>query len=257
MSDPPDLRADSRGSQPADPSLPGLGEAQTRASTSDSTEALGAAEFALGLEYERAYWDRGVHLLAGVDEVGRGPLAGPVMAAAVILNPELPPIPGIRDSKQLDLEARLELDGRIRETALAWGLGAASVREIDRLNILRATRLAMERALRAAQSRLPRPLDHVVIDGLPMKGLAWEHDAVVKGDDRVVSVACASILAKVCRDRLMGQLAPRYPAYGWERNVGYGTGHHRDALRSLGPTPHHRVTFGLEQMSLFESADVS
>jgi ribonuclease HII len=123
---------------------------------------------------------------------------------------------------------------------MAVGIGAASVREIDRLNILVCTRLAMSRAL----TQLPLVPDHVVVDGLPVAGLGWEHDAVVGGDGRVHSIACASILAKVVRDRLMVRLSRRYPGYGWETNVGYGTAEHRSALERLGPTPHHRLSFG-------------
>lgn len=197
------------------------------------------------LSYERAFWDRGLPRVAGVDEVGRGPLAGPVVAAAVVL-PEGVFVPGATDSKLLDRAARDELEPRILEAAEAVGLGAASVREIDRLNILVATRTAVERALRS----LERPPDHVVLDGLPMKGLSWEHDAVVGGDALVHSVACASILAKVCRDRLMCRLAERYPEYDWHANVGYATAAHRDAIRAHGPTPHHRLSFGLLQLDL-------
>ena len=142
--------------------------------------------------------------------------------------------------------AREEVARRIREQAVAVTVGAASAREIDEINILRATARAMERAIR----RLPGRPDHIVVDGLPMRDLAWEHEAVVGGDALVHSIACASIVAKVCRDRLMTRLAPRYPEYGWERNMGYGTEEHRAALRRLGPTPHHRLTFGMEQLEL-------
>ena len=173
-----------------------------------------------------------------MDEVGRGPLAGPVVAAAVIL-PEGTVIDGATDSKELDAEAREELAGVIRDRAHAVALGAASVREIDRANILVATAWAMNRALR----RLPVKPDHVVVDGLPMKSLRWKHEAVVGGDGLVHSVSCASIVAKVCRDRLMTKLAKRYPGYGWDHNVGYATREHRDALDRLGSTPHHRQSF--------------
>jgi ribonuclease HII len=180
-----------------------------------------------------------------VDEVGRGPLAGPVVAAAVVLKPGTS-VPGARDSKALSKSRREALAREILSNAAAVSLGAASVREIDRLNILVSTRLAMSRALR----RLPDPPEHVVVDGLPVKGLEWAHEAIVGGDDRVHSIACASILAKVVRDRLMGRLALRYPGYGWETNMGYGTAQHLAALRGLGPTPHHRLTFGGVQMDL-------
>jgi len=189
------------------------------------------------LEYERRFWGRG-HSVAGVDEVGRGPLAGPVVAAAVIL-PEGMLVEGADDSKVLDAEQRLELFDKIRSCATCVGVGAASVREIDRRNILRATTVAMQRAL----TRLSVQPDHVVVDGLPVKYLGREHEAVVDGDALVHSIACASIVAKVIRDRLMQRLALRYPGYAWDKNVGYGTPEHLAAIDALGVTPHHRLTF--------------
>ncbi len=196
------------------------------------------------LEYERRFWGREL-LVAGVDEAGRGPLAGPVVAAAVVL----PPggfVDGADDSKRLGAAAREEICARILRTARGVSVGAASVREIDRNNILRATTLAMRRALDA----LPLRPDRVVVDGLPVRELGWEHDAVVGGDGLVHSVACASIVAKVTRDRLMARLARRYPGYGWERNMGYGTGEHLAAIRELGVSPHHRLTFVGPQFTL-------
>ena len=189
------------------------------------------------LEYERRFWGCG-RSVAGVDEAGRGPLAGPVVAAAVIL-PEGVCIDGADDSKALAAEDRLEIYGRIMAGARCVGLGAASVREIDRRNILRATTVAMQRAL----ARLAVAPDHVVVDGLPVKHLGREHEAVVDGDALIHSIGCASIVAKVVRDRLMHRLAPRYPGYAWDRNVGYGTAEHRAAIDVLGVTPHHRLTF--------------
>lgn len=197
------------------------------------------------LEYELGFWGRGVSTVAGVDEVGRGPLAGPVVAAAVIL-PEGVVVEGATDSKALSHGQRVELAEEIYARAAAVAVGAASVREIDRINILKATTRAMDRALRS----LPEAPGHVVVDGLPVAGLAWEHDAVVGGDGLVHSISCASIVAKVVRDRLMVRLAKRYPAYGWERNMGYGTADHRQALRDEGITPHHRTSFGLLQLEL-------
>jgi ribonuclease HII len=189
------------------------------------------------LEYERRFWGLG-RSVAGVDEVGRGPLAGPVVAAAVVLC-EGVCVDGADDSKVLTPEARLELFDRIRGCAACIGVGAASVREIDRRNILRATTVAMQRAL----GRLKVPPDHIVIDGLPLKHLGREHDAVVDGDALVHSIACASIVAKVIRDRLMHRLSVRYPGYSWDKNVGYGTPEHLAAIDELGVTPHHRLTF--------------
>lgn len=197
------------------------------------------------LGYERSFWRHDVANVAGVDEVGRGPIAGPVVAAAVILA-EGVFIPGAADSKTLTHQRRSEIAREIHARAAAVALGAASVREIDRHNILRATTRAMTRAL----ARLPVRPDHVVVDGLPVHGLAWEHEAVVGGDALVHSIACASIVAKVCRDRLMTRLAPRYPGYGWDRNMGYATRRHRRAVREEGLTPHHRTTFGLLQLEL-------
>jgi ribonuclease HII len=189
------------------------------------------------LEYERRFWGRG-RSVAGVDEAGRGPLAGPVVAAAVVLPPDVS-VEGADDSKVLTGKAREELYQHIISCARCVGIGAASVREIDRRNILRATTVAMQRAL----DRLGTPPDHVVVDGLPVVHLGRPHEAVVDGDALVHSIACASIVAKVVRDRLMRRLAARYPAYAWEKNVGYGTAEHRAAIDELGVTPHHRLTF--------------
>ncbi len=197
------------------------------------------------LYYEERFWSRGLSNVAGIDEVGRGPLAGPVVAAAVVLPPGTP-ISGARDSKTLSPVRREQLAIEIRDRALAVGLGAASVREIDRFNILVSTRLAMGRAL----DQLPLTPDHVVLDGLPVSGLEWEHEAIVGGDGKVHSIACASILAKVVRDRLMMRLSHRYPGYGWDTNMGYGTAEHRAALERLGPTPHHRLSFGGVQVEM-------
>jgi ribonuclease HII len=168
-----------------------------------------------------------------------------VVAAAVILSPDAP-VEGARDSKRMGPRAREEVFGRILRAARGVGVGAASVREIDRLNILRATTLAMRRAL----AHLPEAPGAVVVDGLPVKDLGWEHEAVVDGDALIHSVACASIVAKVIRDRLMLRLAARYPGFGWETNMGYGTLPHRSALEALGPTPHHRRSFGGTQLGL-------
>lgn len=202
------------------------------------------------LEYEQRFWSRGVSAVVGVDEAGRGPLAGPVVAAAVVLRPGTL-IEGVRDSKKLSPRDRDALEIEVKARALAFGIGAVSAKQIDRINILRATTLAMDRALSQVRRRLEGPVEHIVVDGLPVKGLAWTHEAVVGGDDLVHSIACASVLAKVCRDRVMNRLAPRYPDYSWERNAGYGTADHRDAINRHGPTPHHRMTFGLEQLDLF------
>ncbi len=178
-------------------------------------------------------------LIAGVDEVGRGPLAGPVVACAVVMPPDARAIPGVDDSKALTAAERTRLAALIRARALALGVGAASVREIDRLNIYHASTLAMRRAL----SRLSVIPDHVIIDGKAIRTLTIEHTAVVKGDARCFSIACASIIAKVTRDRLMRQLGERYPAYRWGQNAGYATADHVTGLSAAGLTPHHRRSF--------------
>jgi ribonuclease HII len=190
------------------------------------------------MEMEREYWDRGIELVAGVDEAGRGPLAGPVLAAAVILPPNVG-LKGVDDSKRLPIEKREALFIEIREKALCIGIGAASTREVDRLNILRATHLAMARAV----SRLHRSPQQIIVDGLPVATLGDGHVAVIDGDAKVHCIACASIVAKVVRDRLMRRLAGRYPGYGWDHNVGYGTADHMGAIIELGLTPHHRRSF--------------
>lgn len=186
--------------------------------------------------------------LAGVDEVGRGPLAGPVVACAVIMPADARVIPGIDDSKALDRKERDRLARLILRRALASSVAAASVREIDRLNIYHATSLAIRRAL----DRLRVRPDHVVLDGKAIRALPYEHTAVVGGDAACYSVACASILAKVTRDRVMHSLARRYPGYGWESNVGYGTRTHLDGLRGLGTTRHHRRSFMPVQQLAFD-----
>jgi ribonuclease HII len=178
-------------------------------------------------------------LLAGVDEVGRGPIAGPVVACAVIMPADQPAIRGVDDSKKLTAEQRERLAPRIRERAIAFGIGAASVNEIDRINIYQASALAMHRAL----SRLTVTPQHVVLDGKLIRTLPITHTPVPHGDARCYSIACASILAKVTRDFLMARLAVRYPAYTWDHNAGYTTRAHVAGLVSNGITPHHRRSF--------------
>jgi len=186
-------------------------------------------------------------LLAGMDEVGRGPLAGPVVACAVVMPPDARAIRGVDDSKKLTGADREKLAARIHARALAVGIGAASVREIDRINIYHAAVLAMRRAL----GRLRVTPHHVLVDGNPIRTLGVEHTAVVGGDACCHSIACASIVAKVTRDRLMRALARRYPHYRWETNVGYGTAEHHAGLASHGLTPHHRRSFSpVHQLSL-------
>ena len=180
---------------------------------------------------------RGAHI-AGVDEVGRGPLAGPVVAAAVILDPDNIP-DGLNDSKKLGRARLNSLDKVLRQVA-SIGIGMASVAEIDEINILRASHLAMTRAIAA----LPVAPRHVLIDGnMIPRDLTLPATALIKGDSKSMSVAAASIVAKVLRDRLMVDLAQQYPGYGWQNNAGYPTAQHREALSRMGVTPHHRRSF--------------
>ncbi len=177
-------------------------------------------------------------LLAGVDEVGRGPLAGPVISAAVILDRHAP-IDGLGDSKGLSERRREALYDQIRERALCWSVGRAEVAEIDRLNILHATLLSMRRAVDGLGLRPHR----VLVDGNRCPDVEMEASCIVKGDSRVAAIGAASIIAKVTRDREMVALAERYPGYGFEQHKGYPTRAHRESLRRLGVTPHHRRSF--------------
>ena len=197
------------------------------------------------LSYEASLWNNGILRIAGLDEVGRGSLAGPVVAAVVVL-PQGGVVEGAGDSKKISRRKREQLYDEILTEALEVQFGSASAQEIDKTNILLATGLAMKRAL----DQLAEQPDHVVIDGLPMASLGWEHDAVVKGDAKVHSIGCASIVAKVFRDRLMVDLGEQYPGYGWDHNAGYGTKEHRDALERIGLTPYHRKTFLGKQYGL-------
>ena len=176
--------------------------------------------------------------VAGVDEVGRGPLAGPVTAAAVVLDPKCIP-EGLNDSKKLTAKKRLDLYRQLLDCADV-SIAHASVAEIDEINILRASHLAMERAIAGLQV-LP---EHVLIDGnMIPRGLRLPATTLVKGDSRSISISAASIVAKVCRDCVLVDLAQQHPGYGWETNMGYGSKKHMEALRSLGVTPHHRRSF--------------
>ena len=189
-------------------------------------------------EIENAHFEKGIQLICGVDEAGRGPLAGPVCAAAVILPPNVE-IPGLNDSKKLTDKRRRELFPIIKEQAVAYGIGLASHEEIDEINILQATYLAMERAL--AQLSV-RP-ELALIDGNRAKDFGLPVETVVKGDSRSASIAAASILAKVTRDDLMLEAAVQYPEYQFDVHKGYGTKAHYAALTAHGPCPIHRMTF--------------
>lgn len=192
-----------------------------------------------GLEFEEQARAAGHRLIAGVDEAGRGPLAGPVVAAAVVL-PQAVAIPGLDDSKKLAARRREALyEALVASPGVSWGIGIIGAEEIDRLNILQATRQAMETALAA----LDPPPDIALLDGLPFREFAFRSRAIVGGDARSLSIAAASIIAKVTRDRLMRRLHGEFPGYGFDRNKGYGTAEHLDALRRLGPCPLHRRSF--------------
>lgn len=197
------------------------------------------------LDYEEEGWSAGCQYVVGVDEVGLGPVAGPVVAAAVALK-KGQQFEGAVDSKLLTARQREGLAGIIRKECLAFSVGAASCREIERINVRAASILAMRRAV----ERLPFKPDLLLVDGRPAPALG-EHTPIIKGDRRSHSIACASILAKVVRDELMCRLDRRYPDYGWASNKGYRTRGHMTAIQSLGPTPHHRRTFqGVLQVEL-------
>ena len=187
---------------------------------------------------EDELFSQGIHNICGVDEAGRGPLAGPVCAAAVILPPHLE-IPGLNDSKKLTDKRRRELVPVIQEQAVAYGIGFASHEEIDSINILQATFLAMERAIQQLEGKA----EFALIDGNREKDFGLPVRTVVKGDSLSANIAAASILAKVTRDDLMESMAQEFPGYGFEIHKGYGTKAHYDALRKLGPSAVHRMTF--------------
>ena len=187
---------------------------------------------------EDELYAKGIEVICGVDEAGRGPLAGPVCAAAVILPPHLE-IPGLDDSKKLTDKRRRELMPIIKEQAIAYGIGFSSHEEIDQINILQATFLAMERAL----AQLEGKAEFALIDGNREKDFGLPVKTVVKGDSLSANIAAASVLAKVTRDDLMEQMAQEYPQYGFEIHKGYGTKAHYAALTEFGPSPIHRMTF--------------
>ena len=189
-------------------------------------------------EIEKTWADRGFHAICGIDEAGRGPLAGPVCAAAVIL-PEGLEIPGLNDSKKLTDKKRRELFPIIEGQALAYGIGWASQEEIDDINILQATFLAMSRAVEQLNIRP----DLALVDGNRAPTLDLPVETVVKGDSLSASIAAASVLAKVSRDDVMLRMVEEYPGYGFEVHKGYGTKAHYEALRTFGPSPIHRRTF--------------
>ena len=189
-------------------------------------------------QYEHKYYDRDIRLVCGIDEAGRGPLAGPVCAAAVILPPDID-IPGLNDSKKLSDKKRRELYPIIKEKALAWGIAFADEKEIDEINILQATYLAMERAV----AQLSLKPDVLLIDGNRSKDFGIPAETVVHGDSLSASIAAASVLAKVTRDDLMLDMAEKYPQYAFDIHKGYGTKAHCAAILEHGPCQIHRRTF--------------
>jgi len=199
------------------------------------------------LRAERALWQAGLARVVGVDECGVGSLCGPVVAAACLVRTNCKRIDGVRDSKTLSAGQRVRLAGEIRRRSVLVSLGAASVPEIDRINIYHATHLAMRRALRRVV-----PYDHVLVDGRRIAGFddVGPHTTIIDGDASSYAIACASVVAKVTRDRLLGLLARRHPGYGWERNAGYSTREHLQAIRELGVTPYHRRSFAPARLAM-------
>jgi ribonuclease HII len=190
------------------------------------------------LNFERVLWKSGIHAIAGVDEVGVGPLAGPVVAAAVVFRPGTE-LDGIDDSKRLDAAERTRMESVIRQNAAAIGIGAADVGEIDSLNIYHASLLAMRRAVES----LPIKPDHLLTDARTIPGVLIPQNAFQKGDGINFSIAAASIIAKTHRDRIMEQLEKAYPGYGFAQHKGYSTPEHQTAIRDLGPCPVHRMSY--------------
>ena len=190
------------------------------------------------LYFERQAQARGYKAVAGIDEAGRGPLAGPVVAAAVILSDDFD-LPGLTDSKQLSEKKRDAFYPLIHQQAKAVGIGVATRSEIDQINILQATLLAMQRAI----GRLPEVPDHLLIDGITPLPVNLSQQTLKKGDSRSLSIAAASVIAKVTRDRIMYSLDRQHPAYGFAKHKGYGTVQHRQAIVEFGPSRHHRLTF--------------
>ncbi len=201
------------------------------------------------LSFEAPLWATGLRLVAGIDEAGRGALAGPVAAAALVLPPRADlcqTLSGVRDSKEMSPQDRQYWAEQLRNQALGYGVDFASNQEIDELGIVQATRLAMQRAL----SALPEPPEHLLIDFVVLPETHLPQTNLVKGDARSLSIAAASIMAKTTRDALMVRLDAQYPGYGFARHKGYGTADHRQALERLGPSPIHRLTFQFSAIDL-------
>lgn len=212
-----------------------------------------ASHFEAMLEYERTYWSQGIEMVVGVDEAGRGPLAGPVVAAAVVIEPDFC-LPGLNDSKQLTEEERERFYEEIIAKVVAYGVGIVDHQEIDQINILQASFKAMRLALEELIHKGYQP-EMVLVDGdKTIPGLPVAQSAIVDGDAKSISIAAASVIAKVTRDRMMVEMSQQYPGYGFERNKGYSAPEHLAALRKLGPSPIHRLTFAPVRQSTYSSA---
>lgn len=196
------------------------------------------------LSFERDLWSHGSEFIAGVDEAGRGPLAGPVVAAAVIFYSDIQ-IPGVNDSKKLSARRREALFDHISIAARAVGIGVCDEKEIDCMNILQATYLAMRRALQNARL----PVQHVLVDGFAIPDMTIPQTAIIKGDQKCFSIAAASIIAKVTRDRMMQEYDRQFPQYGFIHHKGYPTKKHIQAIRTHGLSPIHRTTFHVRELS--------
>lgn len=193
-------------------------------------------------EFERPFYEAGAKYIAGVDEVGRGPLAGPVVTACVVLPRDFS-ILGVDDSKKLSEKKREQLFDEILENAIAYGIGIEDNRVIDEINILQATKRAMTKAVEEADEKLGGKIDHVLFDAIKIDAVAKPQTSVIKGDAKSISIAAASIVAKVTRDRMMIEYAKEYPYYAFESNKGYGTKAHYEGIEEHGITPIHRLTF--------------
>lgn len=200
-------------------------------------EAL-AEKFKQMMTYERKYYQQGMKLIAGIDEVGRGPLAGPVVAAAVVLPADIY-LPGINDSKEMSKATREHFYHLIKQEAICYSIGIVDNNEIDRINIYQATITAMKQAI----DKLNPAPDHLLIDAMPLKNIPFTTESIIKGDQKSISIAAASILAKVTRDQMMLELHQQYPGYYFDKNQGYGTKQHIEALEKYGITPIHRKSF--------------
>lgn len=221
----------------------------SKGSPGPSGNHLSPRSFIPSLKWERALWRSGLQTIAGIDEVGRGPLAGPLVAAAVVLPrscARAPWLGSVRDSKLLTAARRETLDVAIRACAVAIGVGAVSAAALDVIGVAEATRRAMGEAL----EKLEMQAEHLLIDALTLPDRPTAQTPLIHGDARCISIACASIVAKVARDRMMSDLDPSFPGYGFIQNKGYGTPQHLSALQSLGPTPIHRQSFAPLRLGL-------